>query len=164
MMTVFCPVLAIAGAAIVYWVLMSNFLFSTVEFIFGQFGLLIILVQYLPSDRSNGQVSNTTEEGVFCPNNQTGYGHTFVNTSTPEPPEPSDFNLWGQFTTVPVILVFIIFPLVNLKSITFFTKFNSLGTVSILFILCSVLYRCWSWGLNAEFTDVSSEQYVPLFK
>jgi sodium-coupled neutral amino acid transporter 9 len=49
--------------------------------------------------------------------------------------------LWGQFTTVPLFLILFLFPLVNLKSATFFTKFNALGTVSILFILSSVLYR-----------------------
>ena len=49
--------------------------------------------------------------------------------------------VWGQFTTVPLFLILFLFPLVNLKSATFFTKFNALGTVSILFILSSVLYR-----------------------
>ena len=34
-----------------------------------------------------------------------------------------------------------VLPSVNLKSATFFTKFNSLGTISILFITSSVLYR-----------------------
>lgn len=47
------------------------------------------------------------------------------------------------FLQVPLFLVLIVFPLINLKSATFFTKFNSLGTVSILFILSSVLYRCY---------------------
>jgi hypothetical protein len=49
--------------------------------------------------------------------------------------------VWGQFTTVPLFLILFLFPLINLKSATFFTKFNALGTVSILFILSSVLYR-----------------------
>ena len=72
--------------------------------------------------------------------------------------------IWGQFSTVPFFLILIVFPLINLKSATFFTKFNSLGTVSILFILTSVLYRCYEWGLNAEFSDTTSEQYIPLFR
>ena len=40
----------------------------------------------------------------------------------------SEFDkIWGQFSTVPLFLILILFPLVNLKSATFFTKFNALG-------------------------------------
>jgi len=53
---------------------------------------------------------------------------------------------------------------VNLKSATFFTKFNSLGTISILFIASSVLYRCYEWGLHAEFKDDTSDEYVALYR
>lgn len=35
--------------------------------------------------------------------------------------------IWNQYTTVPLFLILIIGPLVNFKSATFFTKFNSLG-------------------------------------
>ena len=35
--------------------------------------------------------------------------------------------IWGQFTTVPLFLILIVFPLINLKSATFFTRFNALG-------------------------------------
>ena len=37
-------VLAILGAAIVYWVLMSNFLFSTVAFVHGESDIMIAIV------------------------------------------------------------------------------------------------------------------------
>ena len=40
----------------------------------------------------------------------------------------SEFDkIWGQYSTVPLFLILILFPLVNLKSATFFTKFNALG-------------------------------------
>ena len=58
----------------------------------------------------------------------------------------------------------ILFPLVNLKSANFFTKFNALGTVSILFILSSVLFRCYHWGLHVNFSDPASEEFIPMFK
>lgn len=35
--------------------------------------------------------------------------------------------VWDLYTTVPVFLGLIMFPLLNFKSATFFTKFNSLG-------------------------------------
>ena len=42
--------------------------------------------------------------------------------------DESDFDkIWGQFSTVPLFLIIIMFPLINLKSATFFTKFNALG-------------------------------------
>ena len=65
---------------------------------------------------------------------------------------------------MPLFLVLILFPLVNLKSATFFTKFNALGTVSILFILSSVLFRCYHWGLHVNFSDPASEEFIPMFK
>jgi len=152
-------VMAILGAAIVYWVLMSNFLYSTVVFV---------------HDNVNGKHigNSSSDDGVYCPSNQTLgapyiYNHTLLPTPPPNPngTDSSYFDMiWGQFTTVPLFLVVIVFPLINLKSATFFTKFNSLGTVSILFILSSVLYRTYGWGINADFSDVTSEQYIPLVR
>jgi hypothetical protein len=35
--------------------------------------------------------------------------------------------VWGLTTTVPIFITVIIGPLINFRSVTFFTKFNSLG-------------------------------------
>jgi len=150
-------VLAILGAAIVYWVLMSNFLYNTVEYMYDSF---------------TGAEMNDT--GVYCPNNFSKPSDYFViedyNTSNLRQTDVinewgvSFDKVWGQFTTVPLFLILVLFPLVNLKSATFFTKFNSLGTISILFIAISVLYRCYEWGLHAEFKDDTSEEYVALYR
>lgn len=35
--------------------------------------------------------------------------------------------VWDLHRTVPVFLAFLMFPLLNFKNVTFFTKFNSLG-------------------------------------
>lgn len=147
--------LAILGAAVVYWVLMSNFLFGTVDFI---------------HDHITGAISNDTDsQGVYCPNNITIiHGQEAISNLTSfayHDDTPSTYEkVWGQFTTVPFFLILVLFPLINLQSVTFFTKFNSLGTVSIIFILTSVLYRCYDWGFNADFSDVDSEEYIPLIK
>jgi len=140
-------VLAILGAAIVYWVLMSNFLFSTVSFV-----------------HDHVVDSNTThQDGVYCPKNETP--QSFDSNISPSNSSSSGFDkIWGQFTTVPLFLVILVFPMINLKSATFFTKFNALGTVSIIFILTSVLFRCYEWGINADFSDPTSEQFIPLIK
>ncbi|XP_023336957.1 sodium-coupled neutral amino acid transporter 9 [Eurytemora carolleeae] len=139
-------VLAVLGAAIVYWVLMSNFLFNTVEYI---------------HDVATGV--NITDTGVYCPSNVTENNPNIGLLEASGWTIPME-DIWGQFTTVPLFLILFLFPLVNLRSATFFTKFNSLGTVSILFILCSVLYRCYEWGIHAEFSDVSSPEFIPLFR
>jgi len=154
-------VLAILGAAIVYWVLMSNFLYSTVQY---------------AVDLYAGVDMNDT--GVYCPNNFSqpgdfGYEVSFSSQAnfTQDAISKDYINewgvnfdrIWGQYTTVPLFLIIILFPLVNLKSATFFTKFNALGTVSICFITTSVLYRCYEWGLHADFKDTSSPEYVPLY-
>merc|ERR1719285_1328779 len=49
-------VLALLGAAIVYWVLMSNFLYNTVQFIY---------------DSVSGTNGGSDDQGVYCPNNIT---------------------------------------------------------------------------------------------
>merc|ERR1719384_1582084 len=33
-----------------------------------------------------------------------------------------------------------------------------------MFILSSVLYRCYEWGINVEFSDEASPQYIPLIQ
>jgi len=142
-------VAAILGAAIVYWVLMSNFLYNTVEYV---------------HDVATGV--NVSDTGVYCPSNQTENADEDDSglLLQSEGFSISMDVIWGQYTTVPLFLILFLFPLVNLKSATFFTKFNSLGTISILFILCSVLYRCYEWGLHADFKDETSPQYIPLYK
>lgn len=140
-------VLAILGAAIVYWVLMSNFLYSTVSFV---------------HDHVVGS-NSTAPDGVYCPKNETP--QSFDIESLPSNSTTSGFDtIWGQFTTVPLFLILVVFPLINLKSATFFTRFNALGTVSILFILTSVLFRCYEWGINADFSDPTSSEYIPLIR
>ncbi|CAG2057223.1 unnamed protein product [Timema podura] len=72
-------------------------------------------------------------------------------------------NLWNLHTTVPLFLVLIIVPLVNFKSATFFTKFNSLGTLSAMYLLIFVFVKSSQWGININFSDVTDINYSPQF-
>nr|CAD7195431.1 unnamed protein product [Timema douglasi] len=72
-------------------------------------------------------------------------------------------NLWNLHTTVPLFLVLIIVPLVNFKSATFFTKFNSLGTLSAMYLLIFVFVKSAQWGININFSDVTDINYAPQF-
>ena len=150
--TAFC-LLAVLGASVVYWVLMSNFFFNTVNFIHDHV-----------TDHDNFTNAST---GVFCPKDEAPHqldddyaeGMNSGNSTSP----PSTFKQIWTMKTAPLFLVAILFPLVNFKSATLFTKFNSLGTVSILFIFGSVMFRSYEWGVNADFSNTNSTQYIPLF-
>ena len=58
----------------------------------------------------------------------------------------------------------ILLPLISLKSATFFTKFNSLGTLNIFFLIGVVFYLAITWGIHADISDVNSDAYIPMFK
>ena len=72
--------------------------------------------------------------------------------------------IWNLDLTVPIYLAVMILPLTCLKSATFFTKFNALGTVSVFYIVAFVFTKASQWGLHVEFEDTTSPFYVPLIR
>ncbi|XP_053611051.1 sodium-coupled neutral amino acid transporter 9 homolog isoform X2 [Plodia interpunctella] len=114
------------GANIVYWILITNFLYFTVNYF---------------ADLRN---SNTTEYNstLLCPK------HDGVNGSLIIPVDTDSTLYWGLHTTVPIYVAIIVFPLLNFKNVTFFTKFNSLGTLSVAYLLIFVLTKGVIWGVN----------------
>ncbi|XP_013419465.1 sodium-coupled neutral amino acid transporter 9 isoform X2 [Lingula anatina] len=165
---VFFSLAALLGAMIVYWVLMSNFLYNTVRFIFG-------LSHPLSNHTSAPSIDGTT----LCAtpyhghiSNSTTY-HLSQNgllLSTGLQSETDTFNeVWDQRKTVPFFLIILLFPLVNFKSPTFFTKFNALGTISVLYLLVFVTYKVSQWGFHLNFDpppamkDFLVPQFLPSF-
>ena len=63
----------------------------------------------------------------------------------------------------PICLI-VLLPMISLKSPTVFTKFNSIGTLNVFFLIGVVFYLGFSWGFNTDFQDASSDFYVPMFK
>lgn len=64
--------------------------------------------------------------GVICP--KSDWRNFSINVTEPIPVTNSIFNeVWDLYSTVPVLLGFILFPFLNFKNTTFFTKFNCLG-------------------------------------
>lgn len=61
-------------------------------------------------------------------------------------------------------MALLLLPLICLKSATFFTKFNALGTVSVFYIMGFVVTKASQWGVHVEFNDTSSPFYVPLLR
>ncbi|XP_077981718.1 neutral amino acid transporter 9-like [Glandiceps talaboti] len=72
------------------------------------------------------------------------------------------FTVWQQYLTVPFFLALILLPLSSFKSPTFFTKFNALGTISVVYILLFVTIKSIGWGLNIDVSGNNPVTSVPL--
>lgn len=72
-------------------------------------------------------------------------------------------NLWRLQGSVPFVLAIITFPLMNFRSPTFFTKFNVLGTISVLYLIGFTISKAYECGINVNFFDTSSINYVQLY-
>ncbi|XP_044260299.1 sodium-coupled neutral amino acid transporter 9-like [Tribolium madens] len=123
------------GANIVYWILMSNFFYHSVQFFYG----ILLHLDDTP-------ISNTS---VLCPKNE-----TIVQITNSTTNQSAFSRIWDLYSTVPVILGLIMFPMLNWKSPTFFTKFNSLGTFSVLYLIVFVAAKAGIWGINMPDWDI----------
>ncbi|KAL0277841.1 UNVERIFIED_CONTAM: hypothetical protein PYX00_004982 [Menopon gallinae] len=157
MVAKFFSLVVLLGANIVYWILMSNFLYHSVDYIYER---------VLRGDiMSMNFINNST---VICPKNMTipslqPTNNSVVLKKAAYEGDTIDLydQIWNIHTTVPIFLTLILGPLVNFKSATFFTKFNSLGTLSVMYLLSFVLIKAVSWGIHVDFFDKSSPIYVP---
>ncbi|XP_066581577.1 neutral amino acid transporter 9-like [Prorops nasuta] len=126
------------GAVIAYWILMSNFLYHSVNFFYDS----IVGISWKPLNDSD------IAPEVLCPNKEIVNSTRVISIR-----ERSYDNIgpaWDLYKTVPIFLAILIFPLLNFNSTTFFTKFNSLGTASILYIIVFVIIKSMSWGINMD--------------
>ncbi|XP_065199591.1 sodium-coupled neutral amino acid transporter 9 homolog isoform X2 [Planococcus citri] len=135
----------IFGANIVYWILMSNCLYHSVGY----------LTDILFGTEMNSMNLNNT---VLCPSDDV------VNSTTADIEKTLFQKVWNLETTVPLFLVIIVAPLLNFKSATFFTKFNSIGTLSVIYLFIFVLIKSFSWGVNVDLMEPENEHYVNLYE
>ncbi|XP_058809347.1 neutral amino acid transporter 9-like [Phymastichus coffea] len=129
------------GASVAYWILMSNFLYNSVNFLYDTFAHAPVAA--LPYNESRAE--------LLCPREEAANGTINLDNSY-----DSLGPAWDLYRTVPIFLGFLVFPILNFNTTTFFTKFNSLGTVSIVYLLAFVVVKSSSWGLNmnkASWTD-----------
>ncbi|XP_040077038.1 sodium-coupled neutral amino acid transporter 9 [Ixodes scapularis] len=131
--------LPLLGACVVFWVLMATFLSGTAHFLHGHIA---------------GTVGDENGEDLIC-------RHAFNGTLGVE---MSPFSVLESKYTMPLVLVVLLFPVINLKSPSFFYKFNALGTVSVFYLLIYILINAFTWGINVDFVDETSTSYVPLFR
>ncbi|XP_014672119.1 PREDICTED: sodium-coupled neutral amino acid transporter 9 homolog isoform X3 [Priapulus caudatus] len=80
------------------------------------------------------------------------------NYTTPSYILPANFriyeSIWNEVKTVPLYLVILLLPLMNFKSPTFFTKFNSLGTLSVAYLIIFVSLKTGSCGVHFDFETI----------
>lgn len=146
---------SLIGAMIVYWVLMSNFLFNTGKFIFN----------FIHHINDTDTVLRTNDSNpVICPSAGSG-GHPdngsvifYANDTGLQQFE----KWWNKSKTVPFYLIGLLLPLLNFKSPSFFSKFNILGTVSVLYLIFLVTLKAIRLGFHLEFHwFVPTEFFVP---
>lgn len=140
--------LILLGASIVYWILLSNFLYHTVDYVHS------VLVH----DNSTF-VGNATSE-IYCPDDDPTTQSSEFDTDS----EDTFHKYWALHKTVPLFLVLLLGPIACIRSPTFFTKFNSLGTLSVLYLAFFVISKWVKYGINVNFTDTTSPSYLPLWK
>ncbi|XP_059689664.1 neutral amino acid transporter 9 isoform X2 [Gavia stellata] len=111
---------SLVGAMVVYWVLMSNFLFNTGKFIYN-FVHDINVTDIVPGTNGSNKVICPSAASGHPPQNRSVMFSSGNNTG---------FELfeewWNKSRTVPFYLIAVLLPLLNLKSPSFFAKFNVL--------------------------------------
>uniref|UniRef100_A0A672M0S7 Neutral amino acid transporter 9 n=1 Tax=Sinocyclocheilus grahami TaxID=75366 RepID=A0A672M0S7_SINGR len=127
---------SLIGAMVVYWVLMSNFLFNTGKFIYSEclfsHHSSFVLLSINRWTNSTGQV----------------------------------FDLWWSKTnTIPFYLIVLLLPLLNFRSASFFARFTFLGTLSVVYLIFLVTYKAIRLGFHLDFHWFdSSTFFVPEFR
>ncbi|KAJ2945423.1 hypothetical protein O0L34_g234 [Tuta absoluta] len=122
--------IVLLGANVVYWILITNFLYFTVNY-------------FHDLNSPNSTEYNNT---LLCPKNDG------INGSLLIPVVQIDSPFWALHSTVPIFVAILVFPLLNFRDVTFFTKFNSLGTLSVLYLLVFVTVKGAMWGINIPTT------------
>lgn len=101
---------------------------------------------------------------VFCPDHTKNVSLSLLSGIFDQSETSMFDRIWNLDLTVPIYMALLLLPLICLKSATFFTKFNALGTVSVFYIMAFVFTKASQWGLHVEFVDTTSPFYVPLVR
>ncbi|XP_076347768.1 sodium-coupled neutral amino acid transporter 9 homolog [Tachypleus tridentatus] len=148
--SVLFSLLTLLGSAIVYWVLLTNFTYYTVVYIYE-----LSTGTSRPLD-----AINTTYVNVICDPSFEAIG----NSTTQEYIHTSIFyEVWDIKRTVPLFLLIIVFPLINLKSPTFFSKFNALGTLAVFYLISFAVVKSAQWGIHFDLYHSTSSDFVSLY-
>ncbi|XP_027132379.1 neutral amino acid transporter 9 isoform X3 [Larimichthys crocea] len=154
---------SLIGAMVVYWVLMSNFLYNTGQFIYNYAHNASV---------SNSQFGTNGSDKVICPYPNTDPGGNvtivalYLGNSANDTSDVSTFeHWWSKTNTVPFYLVILLLPLLCFRSASFFARFTFLGTISVIYLIALVTLKAVRLGFHLEFHWFDPSQfYVPEFR
>ncbi|KAI2660134.1 Sodium-coupled neutral amino acid transporter 9 [Labeo rohita] len=149
---------SLIGAMVVYWVLMSNFLFNTGKFIYN----------YVHNVSTSEAFGTNGTDRVICPYpnvNPDGNGLTLQYYASDNSTEQMFDRWWSKTNTIPFYLIVLLLPLLNFRSASFFARFTFLGTLSVVYLIFLVTYKAIRLGFHLEFHWFdSSTFFVPEFR
>ncbi|XP_038589228.1 sodium-coupled neutral amino acid transporter 9 isoform X1 [Micropterus salmoides] len=148
---------SLVGAMVVYWVLMSNFLFNTGQFIYNYAHNVSM---------SDSEFGTNGSDKVICPypntdpeGNHTGklfFGNSGNGTFE---------HWWSKTNTIPLYLIILLLPLLSFRSASFFARFTFLGTISVVYLIALVTFKAVRLGFHLEFHWFDKTQfYVQEFR
>ncbi|XP_069573445.1 neutral amino acid transporter 9 [Brachyistius frenatus] len=161
--SLFFSMVSLIGAMVVYWVLMSNFLYNTGQFIYNYAHNV---------NMSDSEFGTNGSDRVICPypNTDPGGNHTvstlvLVHRGNGTADVSSFEQYWSKTNTVPLYLIVLLLPLLCFRSASFFARFTFLGTISVVYLIVLVTIKAAHLGFHLEFHWFhSTEFYVPEFR
>ncbi|GFT11772.1 sodium-coupled neutral amino acid transporter 9 homolog [Nephila pilipes] len=150
----FFSLIPLFGGAVVYWVLMSNFLYF----------IGVYAYESLKVGVNASNIINTTYPDVYCPSDYPVNATLNLLSSTGNSTIDVFYKYWDMDGTIPFYIAAMFAPLVSLKSPTFFSKLNALGTLSVVYLIIFIIAKGAIWGIHFNTIDPTSISYVHLFK
>uniref|UniRef100_A0A8C6KEG4 Neutral amino acid transporter 9 n=1 Tax=Nothobranchius furzeri TaxID=105023 RepID=A0A8C6KEG4_NOTFU len=132
---------SLIGAMVVYWVLMSNFLYNT------------------------GQGIQSKSQSIFSLDSVTAVVFVLCG-SVGNSSDPGAFeHYWSKTRTVPLYLIVLLLPLLCFRSASFFARFTFFGTISVVYLIVLVTIKAVRLGFHLEFHWLDTSQFfVPEFR
>uniref|UniRef100_A0A4W6FET0 Neutral amino acid transporter 9 n=1 Tax=Lates calcarifer TaxID=8187 RepID=A0A4W6FET0_LATCA len=154
---------SLIGAMVVYWVLMSNFLYNTGQFIYNYAHNV---------NMSDSEFGTNGSDKVICPypNTDPGVNNTistvyFINSGNDTSDVSSFEHWWSKTNTIPFYLIILLLPLLCFRSASFFARFTFLGTISVIYLIVLVSVKAFRLGFHLEFHWFdTTEFFVPEFR
>uniref|UniRef100_A0A3P8WVA6 Neutral amino acid transporter 9 n=1 Tax=Cynoglossus semilaevis TaxID=244447 RepID=A0A3P8WVA6_CYNSE len=142
---------SLIGAMVVYWVLMSNFLYNTGQFIYNYAHNV---------NTSDLEYGTNGSEKVICPypniepggNGSITMSPLFISSVGNETLDSTSFgHWWSKTNTIPLYLIVLLLPLLCFRSASFFARFTFLGTISVIYLIVLVTIKSVRLGFHLEF-------------
>ncbi|KAK5900467.1 hypothetical protein CgunFtcFv8_025425 [Champsocephalus gunnari] len=153
---------SLIGAMVVYWVLMSNFLYNSGQFIYNYSQNVSM---------SDSDFGTNGSDRVICPFPNTNHegnstARTLFLTASGNDTSASTFeHWWSKTNTIPLYLIILLLPLLCFRSASFFARFTFLGTISVVYLLSLVTIKAFRLGFHLQFHWFDyTEFYLPEFR